>query len=43
MNYYYDFQGMLLVLGINWQGDLVSFELVKDESIINNRLEIFAT
>lgn len=43
MNYYYDFQGMLLVLGINWQGDLVSFELVKDESIINNRLEIFST
>lgn len=41
VRYYYDFNEMLIVLGINWQGFLVSFEMVKDKAIIHNRLENF--
>ena len=43
MLYYYDFEDMLIVLGITWEGILESFEMVTNETIINNRLEIFTT
>ena len=43
IRYYYDFEGMLIVLGITWEGILESFEMVTNETIINNRLEIFTT
>ena len=39
IRYYYDFEGMLIVLGITWEGILESFEMVNNETIINNRLE----
>ena len=39
IRYYYDFEGMLIVLGITWEGILESFEMVTNETIINNRLE----
>ena len=41
--YYYDFEGMLIVLGITWEGVLISFEMVNNKTIINNRLESFNT
>ena len=41
--YYYDFEGMLIVLGITWEGVLISFEMVNNKTIINNRLEFFNT
>jgi len=34
---------MLIVLGINWQCILVSFEMINNKTIINNRLEGFNT
>ena len=43
MLYYYDFEDMLIVLGITWEGILESFEMVNNETIINNRLEFFTT
>ena len=43
IRYYYDFEGMLIVLGITWEGILDSFEMVNNETIINNRLEFFTT
>ena len=43
MLYYYDFEGMLIVLGITWEGVLISFEMVNNKTIINNRLESFNT
>ncbi|KES16742.1 hypothetical protein [Gilliamella apis] len=43
MLYYYDFEGMLIVLGITWEGVLISFEMVNNKTIINNRLEFFNT
>ena len=43
MLYYYDFEGMLIVLGITWEGILDSFEMVNNKTIINNRLEFFNT
>ncbi|MCO6536797.1 MAG: hypothetical protein J6569_05210 [Gilliamella sp.] len=41
MRYYYVFDNILITLGINLEGVLVSFEMVKDQCIINNRLETF--
>lgn len=41
--YYYDFEGMLIVLGINCEGVLVSFEMVHDKRIIDNYLEFQLT
>jgi hypothetical protein len=35
------FDKILITLGINLEGVLVSFEMVKDQCIINNRLETF--
>ena len=43
IRYYYDFEGGLIVLGITWEGILESFEMVTNETIINNRLEFFTT
>ena len=43
IRYYYDFEGVLIVLGITWEGILESFEMVTNETIINNRLEFFTT
>ncbi|PXZ08001.1 hypothetical protein DKK70_03035 [Gilliamella apicola] len=43
IRYYYDFEGMLIVLGITWEGILDSFEMVNNKTIINNRLEFFTT
>ena len=43
IRYYYDFEGMLIVLGITWEGILDSFEMVNNKTIINNRLEFFNT
>ncbi|MGE9658064.1 hypothetical protein ACQP6C_06160 [Snodgrassella alvi] len=43
IRYYYDFEGMLIVLGITSEGILASFEMVNNETIINNRLEFFNT
>ena len=43
IRYYYDFEGMLIVLGITWEGILDSFEIVNNKTIINNRLEFFTT
>ena len=43
MQYYNDFEWMLIVLGINWQCILVSFEMINNKTIINNRLEGFNT
>ena len=39
IRYYYHFEGVLIVLGITWEGILESFEMVTNETIINNRLE----
>lgn len=41
MRYYYNLEEMLIVLGINWDGILLSVEMFHDNSIINNRLEVF--
>jgi hypothetical protein len=41
MRYYCVFDKILITLGINLEGILVSFEMVKDQCIINNRLETF--
>lgn len=41
MRYYYNLEEMLIVLSINWDGILLSVEMFHDNSIINNRLEVF--
>lgn len=37
--YYYNFDEMLIVLGINWEGVLVSCEIVHAKRVINNLLK----
>lgn len=41
VRYYYVFDNIFITLGINLEGILVSFEMVNNQCIINNRLEIF--
>ncbi|OCG79055.1 hypothetical protein [Gilliamella sp. Occ4-3] len=41
MRYYYVFDNILITLGINLEGILVSFEMVNNQCIINNLLETF--